>query len=470
MKYSYIYILAAGSLMLTSCGLFGNYERDNDRIESVTKDLYRDPVADNAALVVNDSTSYGNTPWQEVFTEPQLQQLISKALEQNYDLKKMDNIIKSAQIGIKLSQWQHLPQLAFAPSGTISKVFDMGMNNSKTYAFPIQASWQIDAFGTLRNSIKQSKESFLQAKLGRQQAKTGIICGIANLYYALQMLDEQRATTEATHEIWLKQLEIMEAYKEVGYTNSTAIASAKAQVLNIENSIINIKDSQREIENNICSLIGEAPHAIERGAFTAEGFPEEFKTGYPIALLANRPDVAIAESQLAYATYGVMKARGQLCPQLSINGSGQYTNSLGSMIVNPGKFIAAGIANLVQPIFARGQLLGNLKISKIQRENAQLDFEKTLINAGQEVSNALAAYHSANELIDNAVKQVAELQKASDDTEYLFHNGNTTTYLEMLTARMNLLQAKLGLSNNRYNKVVAAINLYQALGGGREKE
>lgn len=460
----------AGSLMLSSCGLYGKYERDNDRVEAVTKNLYRDPIADNATLSIQDSTSYGNTPWQEVFTEPQLQQLINKALEQNYDLKKMDNIIKSAEIGVRLSKWQHLPQLAFSPSGTISKIFDMGMDNSKTYAFPIQASWQIDVFGTLRNTIKQSEQSFLQAKLGRQQAKTGIICGMANMYYALQMLDEQRATTESTHEIWLKQIEIMEAYKEVGYTNSAAIASAKAQVLSIESSLVNIKDSQRQLENSICALMGEAPHAIERGAFKAEGFPEEFKTGYPLALLANRPDVAIAESELAYAAYGVMKARGQLCPQLSINGSGQYTNSLGAMIVNPGKFITAGVANLVQPIFARGQLLGNLKVSKIMLENAQLDFEKTLINAGQEVSNALAAYHSANELIEKSTKQVEELQKASDDTEFLFHNGNTTTYLEMLTARMNLLQARLGLSNNRYNKVIAAINLYQALGGGRDKE
>lgn len=453
-------------MLLSSCGLWGNYERNDQRVEEITKELYRDPVAPDASLVIEDTTSFGTTPWQEVFTDPILQQHINKALAQNYDIRKVDNALTTANIALRLGKFQYLPQMALSPSGTVSKVFDMGMDNSKTYEIPLQASWQIDAFGTMRNSLKQTMLTVEQVKLNRQAAQTGIICGVANLYYALQMLDEQMATTKSTLGIWNKQIEIMEAFKEVGYTNSAAIASAKAQVLSIESSMVKIADNQRELENNICILMGEAPHAIERSAFTAEGFPEEFSTGYPISLLANRPDVAIAENRLAYATYGVMKARGSLCPQLSINGAGQYTNSLGGMIVNPGKFIAAGVGSLVQPIFARGQLMGNLKISKIDFENAQLDFEKSLLTAGQEVSNALAQYHSACEQIDICTEQVAELQKAYDDTEFLFHNGNTTTYLEILSAQMNLLQAQLGLINNRYSKVVAAITLYQALGGG----
>lgn len=464
--HSSLYILA-GTLMLSSCGLFGNYQRDDQRVEALTENLFRDPTAANAALVVTDTTSFGNMPWQEVFTDPQLQTLINRALEQNYDIRKVENTLRTADIALRLSKLSYLPQIALSPQGTVSKIFDMGADASKTYAVPLQASWQIDAFGTLRNSLKQTELNIAQARLGRQAAQTGIICGMANLYYALQMLDEQMRTTRSTLEIWNKQLEIMEAFKEVGYTNSAAIASAKAQILNIESSVLKIETNQREIENNICVLMGEAPHAIQRGAFTADGFPESFSTGYPISLLANRPDVAIAEARLAYATYGVMKARGQMCPQLTISGSGQYTNSLGAMVVNPGKVIAAGVGSLVQPIFARGQLMGNLKISKIELDNAQIDFEKSLVTAGQEVSNALAAYHAACEQIEISTRQVEQLQKAHDDTEYLFHNGNTTTYLEILSARMNLLNGQLGLINNRYAKVIAALTLYQALGGGR---
>lgn len=467
MNKKHLFAILASGLLLSSCAFFGNYERNDKRVEEITRDLYRDPVDPEAVLAIEDTTSFGNTPWREVFTDPILQDLITKALAQNYDIRQLDNSLKLVDVALRLSKFAYLPQIALSPSGTISKAFNMGADNSKTFNVPLQASWQIDAWGTLRNTLKQTNLQREQTILGRQAAQTGIICGVANLYYALQMLDEQMATTRSTLEIWNKQIEIMEAFKEVGYTNSAAIASAKAQILSIESNIVKIGDSQRELENQLCLLLGEAPHSVVRSSFTADGFPESFSTGYPISLLANRPDVAIAEKKLAYATYGVMKARGQMCPQLSISGSGQFTNSLGGAIVNPGKFIAAGVASLTQPIFARGQLLGNLKMSKIDLENAQLDFEKTLLTAGQEVSNALAAYHSSNELIDISTEQVAELQKAYDDTEFLFHNGNTTTYLEILSARMNLLQAQLGLINNRYEKVVNAITLYQALGGAR---
>lgn len=465
MKHSYLYILA-GTLALSSCGLYGHYQTDTQRVNEVTDGLYRDPAAANSPLAITDSTSFGTMPWYQVFTDDKLQALISKALEQNYDLQKMQNTLKTANIGLKLSKLQYLPQIALSPSGTISKVFDMGMDNTKVHEEPLQASWQLDPFGVTRNSMKQSELQVTQAVIAKQAAKTGIICGMANLYYGLQMLDEQLATTKATLEIWNKQIEVMEAYKTIGYTNSVTINSAKAQIVSIESSIVNIEDQQRKIENNICLLMGETPHAIERNAFTAEGFPTEFSTGVPLSLLANRPDVAIAEAQLASCSYGVMKAKGQMCPQITISGAGKFTNSLGSMISNPGKFIAAGVASLTQPIFARGQLLGNLQMQKVNLENAQLDFEKSLINAGMEVSNALAAYHSSDELIANSEEQVRLLDQAYSDTEFLWQNGNTTTYLEILSARMNLLQAKLGLINNRYSKVINAITLYQALGGG----
>ena len=139
----------------------------------------------------------------------------------------------------------------------------------------------------------------------------------------------------------------------------------------------------------------------------------------------------------------------------------------GGMIMNPGKFIAAGVASLTQPLFAQGKLKGNYEIAKITQESAQLDFEKTLLKAGQEVSNALNAYNTACQTTDLAKQQVQQLQKAYDDTQFLFKNGNTTTYLETLNSQMSLLNGQLSLVNKRYEKVQAVISLYQALGGGR---
>jgi putative transport related, lipoprotein len=188
----------------------------------------------------------------------------------------------------------------------------------------------------------------------------------------------------------------------------------------------------------------------------------------PLSLLANRPDVAIAEAKLAQSFYGIQAARGAFFPKITLSAQGTFTNSLGGMIMNPGKFIAAGVASLTQPLFAQGKLKGNYEIAKIAQESAQLDFEKTLLKAGQEVSNALNAYNTACQTTEIAQRQVVQLQKAYDDTEFLFKNGNTTTYLETLNAQISLLNGQLSLINNRYEKVQAVVALYQALGGGRQ--
>ncbi len=455
--------------MLTGCGLFQKYERNAPMVDSLTQSLFRDTASSDGVLAVADTTSFGNTPWREVFTDPKLQQLIERALAQNTDIQKAALTVKQAEIGLRINKLAYLPQVAFTPSGTLSKAFIDGGSMVKTYEFPLAASWQIDAFGTLYNAKKQGELGVLQAKAGRQAVQTALVTGVANLYYSLQMLDEQLATTHATLKLWERNIEVMEAMKEAGMgINSAGVASAKAQVLQIQATVPTLDDNIRQLENSLCLLLHEPSHAIERSAFNPEGFPDSFSVGIPLALLANRPDVAIAEAKLANSFYGVQAARGAFFPKITISAQGAFTNSLGGAIMNPGKFLAAGVASLTQPIFAQGKLKGSYEIAKLQAETAQLDFEQALLTAGQEVSNALAAYSTACATTQLNEARLVELQKANDDIEILFRNGNTTTYLETLTAQMNLLNGRLAVINQRYEKVQAVIALYKALGGGRQ--
>lgn len=460
--------LCAGALLLTGCStLFGHYERDTDGVKHFVEGIYRDSTAAGGPLMAKDTASFGNTPWREVFTDARLRTLIDTALVRNVDLRKSALTIRQAEIGLKINKLAYLPQIAFSPDAKISRVFMDGATTSKTYELPVAASWQIDAFGTIYNAKKQGELSLVQAKWARQAVQTSIVTGVANLYYSLQMLDEQMTTTKSTLVLWHKNITAMEAMKEAGYTNEAAIAAAKAQVLQIEGTLPTIQSSIRQAENALCLLLHEPLRAISRTPFTADGFPASFSVGMPLSLLANRPDVAIAEAKLANAFYGIQAARGAFFPKITLSAQGVFTDALGAIIMNPGKFMAAGVAQLTQPIFAQGKLKGNYEISKLQQQSAQLDFEKTLLAAGQEVSNALQQYNTACQVTDIAEKRLAELQKASDNTEYLFKNGNTTTYLETLTAQMNLLNGRLSLINNRYEKIQAVIKLYQALGGGR---
>ena len=443
--------------------MYSNYERP-ERIQ--TEGLYRDAVT-GETLAATDTTSLGNMPWQQVFVEPQLQSLISKALENNADLRTADLAIEQVKAGLRVSRLAYLPSLALGPNGAISS-YDGG-KATKTYSLPVQASWQIGALGSLRNAKKQAEMNLLQTKAARQAAQTSIIAAVANLYYTLQMLDEQLRTSEETCVLWDKNVIAMEAmWKVGGLTNSAAVAQAKANLLQLRGNVATIKESIASAENALCVLLHEPPHAIERGAFQGSSLPATLSVGVPLQLLSGRPDVRQAEYNLAAAFYATNEARANFYPSLTISGSAGWTNSAGGYVVNPAKVLASAMASLTMPLFANGQLTANLKIKKANQEAACLAFEKQLLTAGQEVSDALSAYQTANEREELAQQQVEQLQVAVESTNALFTHGNSTSYIETLTAQQTLLSAQLSLISNRFDKVQAVVSLYQALCGGRE--
>ena len=167
--------------------------------------------------------------------------------------------------------------------------------------------------------------------------------------------------------------------------------------------------------------------------------------------------------QLAACFHDVQTARSQFYPTISIGATGAFTNSNGSL--NPGKWLTTLFANLMQPIFARGALIANLKVSKIQYEQAFNTWQKSILSAGNEVSNALVTYNTydANSKIEE--ERIAVLAQIVADTKALYSSSNSS-YLEVLTAEQNLLNAQLAKVSDDFSKMQAVISLYTALGGG----
>lgn len=454
------------SALLASCSLYKNYERPESLTQGLDS-LFRDTTS-TYSVVKADTTNFGNTPWQEVFTDPQLQELINKALANNTNMRDADLTIQQAEAGLKVARLAYYPSLSLTPSGTAS-AWDW-QKASKIYNIPATASWQLGSWGSLRNNRKQSEVGVEVSKAAKQATRTAIIASVANMYYTLQMLDEQLKTTEATVTIWTENVRAMEAMKKGGMTTEAAVAQSKANLYQLQASVPALRQSISQTENSLCSVLHEAPHPISRSAFNADNFPTSYSTGVALQLLSNRPDVRAAELQLASKFYGVNIARSAFYPSLTLTGSLGWTNSSGMGIVNPGKFLWSTVASLVQPLFQNGKLKANLKISKLELESAQLNFEQTLLDAGNEVSNALATYQSAAAQEILCQKQVDALASALDKTQVLFQHSTGTTYLEILTAQQSLVSAQLSLIQEKFDKIQAAITLYQALGGGREAE
>lgn len=450
--------------LLSSCHIYKSYDRPED---ITTAGLYRDTVAGGDTLVA-DTANFGNLPWREVFTDPKLQALIEQALTSSPDIRTAALKVKEAQAPLLASKLAFVPALTLSPQGTVSS-WDKD-KATQTYSLPVTASWQIDLFGQLLNLKRQAQATLEQTKAYEQNTRVQLIANTANLYYTLLMLDRQLEITEGTAEILKKNTETMEAMKESGIYNTTeaAVEQSRAAYAQVQASLPDIRTSIREIENSLCLLLGEPAHAIERGILEEQQLPSDFSAGIPLQLLSNRPDVKAAEQALASAYYNTNVARSNFYPRITLSGSAGWTNSAGAAIVNPAKLLASAVASLTQPIFQNGANIAKLKIAKAQQEEAQIQFQTTLLNAGNEVSNALGQYQACSQKVEARNMEVNSAKNAADYTKELFNLG-TSTYLEVLSAQQSYLSAQLSEVSDTFSRMQAVISLYQALGGGREQ-
>ena len=450
-----IIVLTTATALLSSCGIYTKYQP----AETTPDNLYGEEVA------VDDTTNFGNVNWRELFTDPQLQALIEQGLQNNTDLRSAQLQIEEAEAALMSAKLAFLPSFALSPQGTISS-FDGG-KATKTYTLPVTASWELDIFGRLRNAKQQAKALYAQSKDYQQAVRTQLIAGIANVYYTLLMLDEQLAISQQTEESWKETVASTRALMDAGLANEAATSQMEAAYYSVQTSILDLKEQINQVENSLALLLAETPRRYERGKLADQRLPEDVAVGVPMQMLSNRPDVRAAERSLEQAFYATNLARAAFYPSIVLSGSAGWTNSAGSMIVNPGKFLASAVGSLTQPLFNKGQIMAQYRIAKAQQEEASLSFQQALLNAGSEVNDALVACQTSKAKTLLFEKQIQSLEKALESTSLLMEHG-TTTYLEVLTARQSLLSAQLSQTANRFTEIQSVINLYQALGGGRE--
>lgn len=457
-KITYLFIICINVALLSSCHIYRNYQRPENL---PTDSLFRD--MDNPS--VSDSLSLGDLPWQEVFQDTLLQHYIRYGLEHNTDMQTALLRVDQAKAQLTAAKLAFLPSLTLSPQGTLTST--AGSKTVKTYELPVQASWEIDLFGNLRNAKKGTQATLLQQQAYQQAVRSELIAGIANSYYSLLMLDEQVAISQSTLEVWKEQVRTMEARMKVGEETENAVTQARASLYELEATHNDLLRQQRETENSLCTLLGMTSRSLERGTLDKQIFPETLPTGIPVRLLSRRPDIVQAEMTLANAYYTTNQARSAFYPNLNLSGSAGWTNALGQAVTNPGDWILSAVASLTQPLFNRGKLISNLRVSKDEEQIALLNYRQALLDVGQEVNDALYATESAGRSLESHRKQCRELERTVQTSEALYRTGNAT-YLELLTARQSLLNARLNVVTDSFTQCQAVINLYQALGGGAE--
>lgn len=453
-----IFYIAICAVLLNSCHIYRDYQRPEGLpVDSLYRDINPSEVADTSNL--------GMLSWKEVFRDTCLQRLIEYGLQNNTDMQVALLRVDQAQAQLKSAKLAFLPSLTLSPQGTLTSTD--GGKAVKTYELPVQASWEIDLFGKLRNAKQETLASLLQQQAYRQAVQSELIASVANSYYSLLMLDEQVEISVGTLDVWKEQIRTMEARLKVGEETENAVTQARASLYELEASYNDLLRQQRETENTLCTLLGTTAREIERGRLYDQTFPQQLSAGVPLSLLSRRPDVVQAEMELAAAYYSTNQARSAFYPSLTLSGSAGWTNSLGQVVTNPGGWILSAVASLSQPIFNRGKLISNLRVSKDEEQIALLNYKQAILNAGEEVNNALYAIESVERNLTIHTNQCRQLERTVQTSESLYRTGNAS-YLELLTARQSLLNARLNLVTDKFTYCQSIINLYSSLGGGCE--
>lgn len=455
MKYGAVAVLA---LAFTSCQIYKKYELPSNAGQIV--DTYA-----TALEMQPDSTTLPYLGWKEIFQDTLLQSYIQKALDNNKDLNNARLNIDVANAQLKGAKLSYFPSVAINPNGAGASYAGSQMNWS--YSIPIAVSWEIDAFAKILNRKRGAKVLVEEMKEYEQAVHSQIVCGVANVYYSLVMLHQQLNLTKRTAEIWSEQVETMELLKNAGRTNEAAVVQSRANYYNIMSTIPVLENSINQLQNTLSLLVNEYPHewlVTENLSFT---IPDELINGIPITYLATRPDVRATERALAAAYYTTNSARANFYPSIVISAQGGFTNLLGSIIKNPGDFFIQLAGSIAAPLFSRGQNIATLEAAKAQQKQALNNFEYAVLTASADVSDALVEYNKSVEQNKYLQLQVDQLEKSVDYTNELFMYNQSTTYLEVLTARSGLLSAQLSCISNWHERATALISLYQAVGGGR---
>ena len=438
--------IATAFLLMTSCGLYKQYEREDMHF---VDSLYR------RMSVPTDSVSTASVSWDVMFTDPYLQDWIKTGLEYNTDLNIARLKVSEAEAALLAARWALLPGADFNMQGGLPGQFSAS----------IGASWQADIFGSLRNAKRKAQAALEQSEAYRQAVQTQLVATIANSYYTLLMLDEQLNISTRTMKTWDESIRTLEALKRAGKTNEAAVLQAKANKLSVEANILTLEKEILAVENCLCALLCLVPMPITRGTLTEQQLPQTLSAGVPAELLSRRPDVRQAELALAQTFYSVNSARASFYPNLSLSGALGWTTGNGNIVLDPGSLITNLIASVTQPIFGRGINRARLQTAQAQHEQAAYRFRQSLLDAGVEVNNALTMWQTAQKRLELGKKQIVNLQAAVWNTQLLMKHGNAD-YLEVLTAQKNLLQAELTEASDRFDEIKSVINLYQALGGG----
>jgi multidrug efflux system outer membrane protein len=470
---------------LAGCKAGPNYKRP----VVDTPASYRGALApDIAAAATANTPPLGAQKWNDVFTDPVLQGLITEALKNNFDVKIAADRVLEEQAQLGVTRAGQFPTLTAGASydalGLPSGLLNSFNNNSSSsssgsksttstnyYSGGLTASvaWNLDFWGYYRRQTEAARANLRATEWARQTTYSTLVQSVATAYYQLRMLDAELAITKSTLDARKQSLDLTQKLEQGGSDSLADVRQAEELFYTAQAQIPDLERQIEQQENNLNLLLGRSPGPIARDASTdtiaSAPHPADIPVGLPSDLLERRPDVRRAEELLIQANANIGVARAQYFPQLSITGSGGTSSNQLKGLIDSGNVYYYAIGSLSQPIFDGGKIRNNYRLAKATDKELIDTYQQTIAGAFRDVSNALVAYNKTREYREQQEKQTA----ASADAVRLArirYNSGYTSYLEVLTTDANLYTSQLTLESAQQQEALSLVQLYNALGGG----
>ena len=461
--------LAAATLVLTSCAIGPNYKRPAVAVPPAFRD---EPATAGAG---GQNASIADSKWTELFHDDTLNQLVTSALQRNFDLRQAAERVEQAraQFGItRANQFPFLDAQAFFNANrqsTIGTVRFIPSGTSLSVAYSqigAALSWELDVWGRLRRLTESARAQYLATEEARRGVVVSLVSEVSTDYFQLLELDLELDISQRTRQAAEESLRITQLRRERGAASGLDVRQAEQLLYTATAQIEAVQRNIAQTENAISLLLADAPAGQPRGrALNEVPVPPSVPAGLPSALLERRPDIRQAEQNLVAANAQVGAARALYFPQIALTAfAGGQSRAL-SQIASGSAALLSATPEVVQPIFRAGQIRNQVRLTEAQKRELVVNYERTIYTALREVADALVGFErlrTQREQQENLVRALTDAVRLST----LRYRGGLDSYLQVLDARRTLFSGELVLAQLRLQERLSVVQLYRALGGG----
>ena len=462
-----ITLVAAGLIAVQSCFVAKDYTRPDAVVNEAN---FRTDV------ISKDNTSVATVSYKQIFTDSQLQALINQGLQNNLDIRSALQNIAVAEAYAKQGKSGYLPTLSVGPKYTFTEssvntqfgaaiASQGGKRAANQYEFSGNLSWEVDIWGKIRSNQRASSATYLQTVEAHKAVKTQIVASIANAYYNLLGLDEQKKILDKTLINREQSLETTKALKEAGSVTEVAVNQTEAQLYNVKSLLVDVENGIKLNENVLSVLLGTNPQSINRTNLASQKANTNLTVGVPAQLLENRPDIKAAEFGLINSFENVNVATANFYPSLTISATGGVQGIDIDKLFSAQSLFATLVGGIAQPILNKRAIRTQKEVALANQENALINYKSKILNASKEVSDALYNYDASVKKTEYKQKEYQLYSQAITYSEELLNYG-MANYLEVITARDSGLNAELNVVDAKLTSLTSMVELYRAVGGG----